>query len=150
MAAGAATNVNGGAAGAVTNVMTVYGGNGGATLTGSGSGNVLVGGTGADSITGGAGRSILLGGKGADQMFGGSGDSATGGDILVGDGTSYDSSTTNNLKALMALLAEWQSADTYATRFSKINTGTGITSGYKLDRKSTRLNSSHIPLSRMP
>jgi ELWxxDGT repeat protein len=135
LATGSATNVHGGAAGSVANIMNVFGGNGGATLTGSASGNVLVGGTGADHITGGTGRSILLGGKGADQLFGGSGDSAGGGDILVGDATSYDSNTTAHVTALMALLAEWQSADSYDSRFSKINTG--IAGGYKLKYGST-------------
>jgi hypothetical protein len=33
--------------------------------------------------------------------------------------------TSTHEKALMSILAEWQSADTYATRFHDINTGTG-------------------------
>jgi ELWxxDGT repeat protein len=140
LATGAATHVHGGAAGFVTNIMNVFGGNGGATLTGSNSGNVLVGGNGADLITGGAGRSILVGGKGADQLFGGSGASAAGGDILIGDTTTYDSDTTAHMTALMALLAEWQSTDDYGSRFSKINTGTGIPGGYKLAYGSTVTN----------
>jgi hypothetical protein len=38
------------------------------------------------------------------------------------------------MKALMTLMAEWQSADSYATRFSKINTGI---SGFKFNYSST-------------
>jgi hypothetical protein len=41
-----------------------------------------------------------------------------------------------NLTALMAIFAEWQSSDSYATRFSKINTG-AIPGGSKLNYGST-------------
>lgn len=117
---GAATRVAGGAAEKVSNIQDVHGGNGGNTLTGNSQGNILIGGTGADTITGGTGLSLLIGDKGADHINGGSG-----GDILIGDYTTYDTMTTANQNALMAILVEWQSADSYATRFHDINTGTG-------------------------
>jgi hypothetical protein len=117
---GSATGVAGGAAGKVANVQNVHGGNGGNTLTGSAQGNILIGGTGADTLTGGTGASILIGDTGADSVTGGSG-----GDILIGDSTSFDAMNTANELALMSILAEWQSADSYATRFTDINTGTG-------------------------
>jgi hypothetical protein len=109
-----------GVAGAVTNIQDVHGGNGGSTLTGNAQGNILIGGAGADTITGGSGLSLLIGDKGADNIIGGSG-----GDILIGDYTTYDSMGTANEKALMAILAEWQSGDSYANRVHDINTGTG-------------------------
>jgi hypothetical protein len=117
---GSATGVAGGAAGKVTNIQNVHGGNGGNTLTGNAQGNIFIGGTGADNLTGGTGASILIGDTGADSVTGGSG-----GDILIGDSTSFDAMNTANELALMSILAEWQSADSYATRFTDINTGTG-------------------------
>jgi hypothetical protein len=117
---GQATGVAGGAAGAVSHIQDVHGGNGGNTLTGNSLGNILIGGTGNDVLIGGSGRSILIGDAGSDTVTGGSG-----GDILIGDGTTLDAMTTNNQRALMAILAEWQSADSYATRFTDIDTGTG-------------------------
>jgi hypothetical protein len=117
---GSATKVGGGAAGRVANIRDVHGGNGGNTLTGNSQGNILIGGTGADTLTGGTGLSLLIGGQGADQITGGSG-----GDLLIGDSTTYDTMNAANELALMGILAEWQSADSYATRFADINTGTG-------------------------
>jgi hypothetical protein len=116
LATGAASHVTGG----VSGIQNVHGGNHGNTLTGSALGNVLIGGTGADTITGGSGASILIGDKGADHITGGSGS-----DILIGDYTTYDTMSAANEKALMSILAEWQSADSYAVRFHDINTGTG-------------------------
>jgi hypothetical protein len=115
LAAGTATNTGG-----VSGIQDVHGGNFGNTLTGSSQGNILIGGTGADTITGGSGASILIGDKGADQVLGGSG-----GDILIGDYTTYDTMSTAHENSLMAILAEWQSGDSYFTRFTDIDTGTG-------------------------
>jgi hypothetical protein len=120
LATNSATAVAGGAAGKISNIQNVHGGNGGNTLTGNAQGNILIGGTGADTITGGTGLSLLIGDKGSDHVTGGSG-----GDLLVGDYTTYDTMTTANENALMSILAEWQSADSYATRFHDINTGSG-------------------------
>jgi len=128
LATGSATNVNGGAAGAVTDIQNVHGGSGGNTLTGTAQGNILIGGSGADTITGGTGRSLLIGDGGADHITGGS---TSGGDILIGGTTSYDSDTRANLIALMAILTEWQSTDSYSTRFTSIDNGT-IPGGYEL------------------
>jgi hypothetical protein len=129
LATGAASLVNGGAAGGVSNIMDVYGSKGGSTLTGNSTGNILVGGAGADIIQGGTGRSLLIGDKGIDHVTGGS---TSGGDILIGGTTSYDTDSTANIRALMALLAEWQSGDSYSTRFTDINTGV-VPGGYSLN-----------------
>jgi hypothetical protein len=114
LAAGTATGVGGG----ISQIQNVRGGPGGNTLTGDSQGNVLIGGIGNDLIVGGSGPSILIGDSGADQITGGS---VSGGDILIGGTVAYGNS--GNFDALEALLAEWQSADSYDTRFSKINTG---------------------------
>jgi CSLREA domain-containing protein len=115
------------AAGKVANIQDVHGGNGGNTLTGNSQGNILIGGTGSDTILGGSGFSILIGDKGADSVQGGSG-----GDILIGDYTTYDAMTAANEKALMAILAEWQAADSYTTRVSAIKNGGGLNGSSKL------------------
>src|SRR5439155_975818 len=88
-------------------------------LTGSGSNantvipnNVLVGGGGTDRLIGGQGRDILIGGAGQATLQAGSG-----GDILIGGTTDYD----NNAAALAAFLAEWGSADSYATRVANLS-----------------------------
>jgi hypothetical protein len=115
LATGAATGV----AGTVSKIQNVFGGNHGNNLTGSAQGNILIGGNGNDTITGGTGRSLLIGGQGADGVTGGSGD-----DILIGGYTTYDQS--HNEAALMSLLAEWQSADDYATRINDLKHGGGL------------------------
>ena len=122
---GSASNVNRGAAGALSNTQNVHGGDGGNKLTGNAQGNILIGGQGANTIIGGSGRSLLIGGKGPSAITGGSGGSAAGGDILIGGRTVYDNMTPANEAALMSILAEWQSKDSYAIRFSAISTGKG-------------------------
>jgi len=117
---GSATGVAKGAAGKVTNIQNVHGGSGPNFLTGDSQGNILVGGAGSDVITGGSGASLLIGDGGSDQVTGGSGK-----DILIGDTTIYDFMDRIDEAALMSILAEWQSTDSYATRFHDINTGTG-------------------------
>ncbi len=109
LATGKATGVSG----AISNIQNVFGGNFGNTLTGNAQGNILIGGVGADTITGGTGRSLLIGGQGSDTVKGGSGD-----DIVIGGDTAYRSAYRE--AALMSILAEWQSADSYATRISKL------------------------------
>jgi hypothetical protein len=116
LAAGTATNTGG-----VSNIQNVHGGNHGNTLTGDAQGNILIGGSGTNTITGGSGMSLLIADKGTSTIKGGS----TNGDILIGDYTTYDGMTTTHETALMSILAEWQSADSYATRFHDISTGTG-------------------------
>jgi alpha-L-arabinofuranosidase len=119
---GSATGVNGGAAGSITNIANVRGGNGNDTLTGNG-GNILLGGGGTNALTdaysgtAAGGRSLLIGGSGPSTLTSGSA-----GDILIGGTAYYDSNNT----ALAAILAEWQSADDYNTRFNRLE---GVQSG---------------------
>jgi hypothetical protein len=132
LATGTATGIGGGASGAVLHIINVIGGNGGNTLIGDDNGNILIGGSGVDTIDGGSWRSLLIGGGASDHITGGSSTSTGGGDILIGGTTNYNSDTLTNMKALMAILAEWQSSDPYSTRFTDINTG-AIPGGYKLN-----------------
>src|SRR5262249_17635615 len=73
----------------------------------------------------GSGRSILIADNGFATIKGGSAD-----DILIDGSTNYDLSSTANDLALQAILAEWQSSDTYGTRISKITAG--LPGGYRL------------------
>jgi hypothetical protein len=125
---GSATAVAGGAAGKVANIQNVHGGDGGNILTGNAQGNILIGGAGADTIIGGSGFSLLIGGKGADTVTGHSGN-----DILIGGSTAFDPMRTANEAALMAILTEWQSADSYADRFGDINQGSSYAPGSHLN-----------------
>ncbi len=81
------------------------------SVAGSSANNILVGGPGADKLTGGSGRDILIGGGGSDTLVAG-----TGSDILIGGRTVYNV----NLAALAALMAEWQSTDSYAERVADL------------------------------
>jgi Ca2+-binding RTX toxin-like protein len=94
-------------------------------VTGSSANNVLVGGGGTVRLLGGQGRDILIGGAGQATLQAGAG-----GDILIGGTTDYD----NNAAALAALLAEWGSADDYATRIARLigSMSGGLNGGYLL------------------
>ncbi len=113
---------NAGAA-SFANVENIIGGAGGDVFVGSAAGGFLVGGSGANTITAGAGRSILIGGGGPNTLTAGSS-----GDILIQGTTDYD----HNIAALMSLMAEWQSSDSYATRIADLRSGGGLANGYAL------------------
>ncbi len=122
-----AANTATGVAGGIANIRNVRGGQGGNTLTGNALGNILIGGAGANTIVGGTGRSLLIGGKGKDTITGHSG-----GDILIAGYTDDDTSTLAHDLALDSILAEWQSANSYATRISHIKLGGGLNGSNKL------------------
>jgi hypothetical protein len=129
LATGSATNVNGGAAGAVTNIQNVVGSAGGTnTLTGDAQGNVLIGGSGSNTLIGGSGGSLLIGGSGSGTITGGA---AT--DILIAGTTTFNATTTAGQDALMAILAELQSADTFAEKVSDIINGSKAGGGSDLN-----------------
>jgi Ca2+-binding RTX toxin-like protein len=131
-----ATNI-----GAIVGIENINGGKGNDSLTGDALNNIIRGGGGNDTIVGGGGNDILIGGQGAANLSAaGSGRSILIGgkstvaqtltgsaqdDILIGGYTSYDSYSLAHDQALMALLAEWTSADSEATRESKITSGVG-------------------------
>jgi Ca2+-binding RTX toxin-like protein len=65
---------------------------------------------------GGDGRDILIGGDGSDHLRGGADD-----DLLIGGATVWD----NDLAALLQILTEWTSTDSYTARIDKLRNGTG-------------------------
>jgi Ca2+-binding RTX toxin-like protein len=117
---------------------TLYGGNGTDTLQGDDGNDYLQGDGGIDTLTGGAGDDTLEGGDGNDVLDGGSGnDTLNAGygsnTFLFGRGDGQD-----------RLYYNYNGGDA-----SRVNT-LQFKAGVAPDRKSTRLNSSHNPASRMP
>jgi hypothetical protein len=122
-------------------VENINGGKGNDTLTGDALNNIIRGGGGNDTIVGGGGNDILIGGQvAANISAAGSGRSiliggkstvaqtltgSTQDDIIIGGYTSYDSYSLANDLALLAILGEWTSGDSEATRESKIMGGVG-------------------------
>jgi len=77
-------------------------------------------GTGNDTLYGGKGRNILIGGTGKDTLVGGAGDG-----LLIGGTTAYDA----NDQALLAIMNEWNSSDTYANRAAYVTGKAGGKNG---------------------
>jgi Ca2+-binding RTX toxin-like protein len=131
----------------VNGVENINGGLGNDSLTGDSLNNIIRGGGGADTILGGGGNDILIGGQGAASLSAaGSGRSMLIGgkssvpqtltgsaqdDLFIGGYTNYDSYSLAHDQALLALLAEWTSGDSEATRESKISHGVGPGGRYK-------------------
>jgi Ca2+-binding RTX toxin-like protein len=107
---------------AITLPAFLYGGSGNCQLVGGGGNNVLVGGSGKNVLIGGPGRNLLIAGTGPSKLFSsklGVPVSSNSGSILIGGTTDFDHNDT----ALTAIMHEWVSTDSYATRASKIRTG---------------------------
>ena len=99
----------------------------GGSLTATGSGdNILIGEAADTTLTDtSTGRGILIGaGAGGDTLVGNRSD------ILVSGTTLYDSNTPANQAALDAILGEWASSDSYATRIRLITRGVRRTPGF--------------------
>jgi hypothetical protein len=122
-----ASNTATGVGGGIANIRNVRGGQGGNSLTGNSQGNILIGGAGTNTIVGGSSRSLLIGDKGPSTITGHSGN-----DILIAGYTSFDSSSLANDLALDSILAEWKSANSYATRISHLKNGGGLNGSNKL------------------
>ncbi|MBX3415655.1 MAG: S8 family serine peptidase [Pirellulales bacterium] len=91
----------------------------------AGSGNdVLVGRGGNDLLLGISGSNLMIGGSGADTIVGG-----TGTDLQIAGYTDHDGDDL----ALLAILAEWSSGNSYATRLSNLENGGGLNGSYVLD-----------------
>ncbi|RMG85926.1 MAG: hypothetical protein D6712_08640, partial [Chloroflexi bacterium] len=71
---GTATNVNGTAAGSISNFENITGGSAADTLTGDNGANVITGNDGADNITGNDGADTIFGNDGDDTINAGAGD----------------------------------------------------------------------------
>ncbi|MGE3818629.1 MAG: Calx-beta domain-containing protein [Isosphaeraceae bacterium] len=93
----------------------LFGGDGDDVIKGTNAPNVIVGGAGQDTLTGGNGRDLIIGGLGADVLNGVAGD-----DLLIGGTTDHD----DDLAALRAIMDEWTSSVSYATRVARL-TGSG-------------------------
>jgi CSLREA domain-containing protein len=90
------------------------------SAAGSAADNVLTGHGTNETLTGGHGRDLLIGGTGAATLHAVGQD-----DILIGGWTDYDLGSAGmtyaqKLAALEAIMAEWGSADPYATRLSAL------------------------------
>jgi uncharacterized protein (TIGR03118 family) len=92
----------------------VDGGAGNDKIFGGGGPNILLGGPGGDILFGTAHRDILIGGTGRDTLLGFRDD-----DILIGGTTTHD----NNQTDLLAIMGEWNSSDSFATRQQDLQTG---------------------------
>ena len=103
---------------------SLLGGLGADTLDGGTDNDVLDGEADADSLMGGTGRDLLIGGAAADTLVGGADE-----DILIGGTTSL----SGNTAALTAIMAEWTSANSYATRIANLLNGGGANGTTKLN-----------------
>jgi hypothetical protein len=115
---GAASGIAGLAAGAVVNIQSVAGGNGG----GSGFYNLLIGNGGGNggNLQGGTGRrNILVAGGSANTLTGGDGE-----DLIIAGGTAYDTEAT--LGNWQAVATWWVSSDPFATRVANLLSGNGV------------------------
>jgi hypothetical protein len=121
LATGAAIGIKSSATGGVAAIENVTGGSANDILLGDSNANLLIGGNGndivvgrdgADNLQGGLSRDIVIGGNGADTLNGGAGE-----DLMIAGSTSHD----NSIAALNALMAEWSSTDSYATRIAHLD-----------------------------
>jgi uncharacterized repeat protein (TIGR01451 family)/CSLREA domain-containing protein len=94
----------------------MYGQAGNDQIFGEPGNDIGVGGDGNDKLFGGSGRDVLIGGDGFDTLFGEAHD-----DILVAGSTVHDEDD----EALQAILAEWTSPNSYATRVNNLRNGGG-------------------------
>ncbi|MCI0360601.1 MAG: TIGR03118 family protein [Planctomycetaceae bacterium] len=100
----------------ITVTTILDGGAGDDRLLGGRGNNVLLGGSGEDLLLGSVGRDILIGGTDRDLVIGRGGD-----DLLIGGSTAHD----NNEAALLQILAEWTSSESYETRIANLRSGAG-------------------------
>jgi hypothetical protein len=117
---GAGTSDSIGVSSQITLPAWIYGDAGTDVLWGGGGPNIEIAGTGTDTLYGGLGRNILISGSGSDELVGGSGDG-----LLIGGTTSYNA----NDMALQAIMNEWNSSDSYATRVSHVTGKAGGLNG---------------------
>jgi hypothetical protein len=96
----------------VTLPAFLYGGAGNDYLQGGGGNDVLVGGAGRNDLIAGPGRDLLISGSGSSTLNAGSGD-----DLLIAGSTAFDA----NQVALDAIMAEWTSSRSYATRIADLS-----------------------------
>jgi len=96
--------------------IVVDAGNGNDSVTVSGASCILLGSNGNDRLTGSRYRDLLIGGAGQDELRGNAGQ-----DILIGGTAAYD----ENLLALIAIEAEWNTLLSYSARTANLASGSG-------------------------
>jgi hypothetical protein len=94
----------------------LYGGGSDNTIRAGSGSDVLVGGGLMSFLYGGPGRDVLIGGLGQSFLYGGRGD-----DLMIAGTTAYDA----NDAALTAILNEWASGDSFATRMGRLDGAIG-------------------------
>jgi hypothetical protein len=109
----------------------VFAGNGENHIKVGGGNNVVVGGSGENQIDGGIKRDLLIAGRGSAVINGHGGD-----DILIGGYTDYD----HNLTALCAIMKEWTSTASYATRVGHLMHGGGMNGSFLLNTSTVHDN----------
>lgn len=92
-------------------------------LFGQSGNDLLFGGEGMDRLDGGSGNNILIGGAGKDLLLGSGGQN-----ILIGGSTVFD----ENTDALKAIMAQWSSRQSFATKVQKLTYGGGLNGSYVL------------------
>ena len=111
----------------------LFGGIGNDRLSGQVGNDILYGESGNDIVVGGAGNDHLFGGIGRDLLIGGTGDDTLYGegddDILAANATIHD----NKELALIAILLEWTSSNSYTKRVNNIRFGNGANGAFRLD-----------------
>ena len=100
----------------ITATTILDGGAGDDFLNGGRSNNILLGGPGNDHLLGGKGRDLMIGGADRDHLNAQQND-----DLLIGGSTTHDA----NSAALLQILAELTSLDSYGVRIDKLRSGMG-------------------------
>lgn len=100
----------------ITTTAILDGGAGNDFLNAGWGNSILIGGPGNDFLLGSKGRDLLIGGTGRDHLEGQQND-----DILIGGTTTSDA----NSAALLQILGELTSLDSYSVRIDKLRSGMG-------------------------
>jgi titin len=122
-------------AGSITRESWLYGGEGDDRLKGGGGHSVLLGNEGNDLLAGGSGNDVLIGGEGEDRLVGNADE-----DILIGGTTDFDDLE----EALCAIVDEWTSNASYATRVAHLSgLAGGLNDGFFLTTGSAPVLGNH-------
>ncbi|MFO0999931.1 MAG: calcium-binding protein [Planctomycetaceae bacterium] len=102
----------------------LYGDSGKDSLDGGQGNDLLIGGADNDSLTGQSGHDVVVGGDGSDSL-----DGSSGNDLLIGGNSAFSRTPI----ALRAVLSEWRSSRSHATRVGNLRKGIGLNNQFKLN-----------------